>query len=57
MITRRFVDVPAGTIHCVIAGTGRPVSWTADYAPAQDRANALLGSVLFSSERPRDCNR
>ena len=25
MITRRFVDVPAGTIHCAIAGTGRPV--------------------------------
>lgn len=25
MITRRFVDVPAGTIHCAIAGTGKPV--------------------------------
>jgi pimeloyl-ACP methyl ester carboxylesterase len=25
MITRRFVDVPAGTIHCAIAGSGRPV--------------------------------
>jgi pimeloyl-ACP methyl ester carboxylesterase len=25
MVTRRFVDVPAGTIHCAIAGTGRPV--------------------------------
>ena len=25
MITHRFVDVPAGTIHCAIAGTGRPV--------------------------------
>jgi len=25
MITRRFVDVPAGTIHCAIAGAGRPV--------------------------------
>ena len=25
MITRRFVDVPAGTIHCAIAGRGRPV--------------------------------
>lgn len=25
MITRRFVAVPAGTIHCAIAGTGRPV--------------------------------
>lgn len=25
MITRRFVEVPAGTIHCAIAGTGRPV--------------------------------
>ena len=25
MITRRFVDVPAGTIHCAVAGSGRPV--------------------------------
>ena len=25
MISHRFVDVPAGTIHCAIAGTGRPV--------------------------------
>jgi len=25
MITRRFVDVPAGTIHCAIAGSGPPV--------------------------------
>jgi pimeloyl-ACP methyl ester carboxylesterase len=25
MITRRFVDVSAGTIHCAIAGRGRPV--------------------------------
>jgi pimeloyl-ACP methyl ester carboxylesterase len=25
MISRRFIDVPAGTIHCAIAGTGRPV--------------------------------
>ncbi len=25
MITRRFVDVPAGTIHCAIAGRGAPV--------------------------------
>ncbi len=25
MITRRFVEVPAGTIHCAIAGAGRPV--------------------------------
>jgi len=25
MIQRRFVDVPAGTIHCAIAGTGKPV--------------------------------
>ncbi len=25
MITRRFVDLPAGTIHCAIAGSGRPV--------------------------------
>jgi pimeloyl-ACP methyl ester carboxylesterase len=25
MITRRFVDVPAGTIHCAIAGAGKAV--------------------------------
>jgi pimeloyl-ACP methyl ester carboxylesterase len=25
MITRRFVETPAGTLHCAIAGTGRPV--------------------------------
>jgi pimeloyl-ACP methyl ester carboxylesterase len=25
VITRRFIDVPAGTIHCAIAGSGRPV--------------------------------
>ena len=25
LITRKFVSVPAGTIHCAIAGTGRPV--------------------------------
>jgi pimeloyl-ACP methyl ester carboxylesterase len=25
MITHRFVEVPAGTIHCAIAGSGRPV--------------------------------
>ncbi len=25
MITRRFVDVPAGTIHCASCGRGRPV--------------------------------
>ena len=25
MITRRFIDVPAGTLHCAIAGSGRPV--------------------------------
>jgi pimeloyl-ACP methyl ester carboxylesterase len=25
MITRRFVAVPTGTIHCAIAGSGRPV--------------------------------
>ncbi len=25
MIIRRFIDVPAGTIHCAIAGSGRPV--------------------------------
>lgn len=25
MITHRFIEVPAGTIHCAIAGTGRPV--------------------------------
>ena len=25
MISHRFVDLPAGTIHCAIAGTGRPV--------------------------------
>lgn len=24
-ITRRFVDVPAGTIHCAMAGSGQPV--------------------------------
>ena len=25
MISHRFVDLPAGTIHCAIAGSGRPV--------------------------------
>jgi len=25
MITRRFVEVPAGTIHCAMAGAGRPL--------------------------------
>ena len=25
MITHRFVEVPAGTIHCASAGAGRPV--------------------------------
>jgi pimeloyl-ACP methyl ester carboxylesterase len=25
MIVRRFVETPAGTLHCAIAGTGRPV--------------------------------